>query len=88
MRQAILTATYVKSFLKKYAEYLGLDARQMLAEYAKLRPASAAQPASAIDSSKTEVAPPADLSKYFPVIKRVAAVVIVIAISCLSEVRA
>lgn len=37
----ILTPTYVKSFLKKYAEYLSIDARQILAEYAKARPAPA-----------------------------------------------
>ena len=30
----ILTPTYVKSFLKKYAEYLGLDTRPILGEYA------------------------------------------------------
>jgi cytoskeletal protein RodZ len=36
----MLTPTYVRSFLKKYADYLGLDSRQMLAEYGKARPAA------------------------------------------------
>lgn len=33
----MLTATYVKSFLKKYAEHLGLDTRAILGEYAVTR---------------------------------------------------
>ncbi len=77
---SILTPTYVKSFLKKYAEYLGLDARQVLAEYAKSRPAPSAQAVSISLKSNTEAATPVDLSKYLPVIKRIAAAVIVIAI--------
>lgn len=77
---SVLTPTYVRSFLKKYAEYLGLDARQMLAEYAKLRPASSAQASSLSLTSKTEAAPPVDLSKYFLMIKRAAAAVIAIAL--------
>lgn len=32
----ILTPTYVKGFLKKYATYLGLDYKEMFAEYAAL----------------------------------------------------
>lgn len=77
---SILTTTYVRSFLKKYAEYLGLDARQMLAEYAKLRCAPSAQVASLSFKSKTEAASPVDISKYFPIIKRSAAAVIAIAL--------
>lgn len=74
----ILTPTYVKSFLKKYAEYLGLDARQMLGEYAKVRPAQ--QPMQISITSKTEAATPVDLSRYFPVIRRVTVAIIVIAL--------
>jgi cytoskeletal protein RodZ len=33
----MLTPTYVRSFLRKYAEHLGLDGRQFLSEYANLR---------------------------------------------------
>lgn len=78
---SILTPTYVKSFLKKYAEYLGLDARQLLAEYSKLHPASSAQKSSLCLTGKTDVSAPVDFSKYFPVIKRVAIPVIVIALA-------
>lgn len=35
----MLTPTYVKSFLKKYAEHLGLDTRAILGEYAVTRQA-------------------------------------------------
>jgi cytoskeletal protein RodZ len=77
---SMLTPTYVKSFLKKYAEYLRLDARQMLSEYAKLHPAPPAQAASLSLKSKTQAAPPADLSKYFPALKRIAVAVIAIAL--------
>lgn len=34
----ILTRTYVRSFLKKYSEYLGLDPKELVKEYAALRP--------------------------------------------------
>jgi cytoskeletal protein RodZ len=43
----ILTPTYVKSFLKKYSDYLGLDSNQILKEYASLHPV--------IDSSKVNI---------------------------------
>lgn len=36
----MLTPTYVRSFLKKYAEYLGLDSRSILSEYSRERPAA------------------------------------------------
>lgn len=34
----ILTSTYVKSFLKEYSGFLGLDAKEMLKEYLALHP--------------------------------------------------
>jgi cytoskeletal protein RodZ len=34
----VLTPTYVKSFLKKYAAYLGLDQNQLVAEYSSIHP--------------------------------------------------
>lgn len=36
----VLTPTYVKSFLKKYSSYLGLDPSQMIKEYSMLHPDS------------------------------------------------
>jgi len=36
----VLTPTYVKSFLKKYSNYLGLDSKELLNEYASLHPDS------------------------------------------------
>ena len=35
---SILNPAYEKSFLRKYAEYLGIDSRQVLSEYKKFRP--------------------------------------------------
>ena len=35
---SMLNPAYEKSFLKKYAEYLGIDSRQVLNEYKKFRP--------------------------------------------------
>lgn len=39
----ILNPTYVKSFLKKYAEYLGVNTHQVLNEYNRLHPVTAAK---------------------------------------------
>jgi cytoskeleton protein RodZ len=36
----VLTPTYVKSFLKKYSDYLGLDTNHIIKDYASLHPAS------------------------------------------------
>ena len=75
---SMLTPTYVRSFLKKYAEYLGLDARQVLNEYAKLRPA---QPASSLAlANKEPRAPSIDLPKFFLLVRRALVAAIVIAL--------
>lgn len=37
----ILTSTYVKSFLKKYSGYLGLDTKQVLDDYRSIHPEAA-----------------------------------------------
>ena len=74
----ILTPTYVRSFLKKYAEYLGLDSRSVLGEYAKMNPAKPAQNVAV--KSAIEPARPIDLSITFPVIKAAAIGIIIIAI--------
>ena len=66
----ILTQTYIKSYLKKYAHYLGLDIRQLLGEYAVAQPA-AAQPAPASVSAvgKVEEKKHINFSKYLPAVK-------------------
>ena len=76
----MLTPTYVRSFLKKYAEYLGLDSRQILNEYAKLRPATPALQIAI--ASQAERAPSIDFSKLFFLVRlaAVAAIVITLAI--------
>ena len=48
----ILTSTYVRSFLKKYTHYLGLDSKEMLKEYASLHPEDSVE--NAIDQPKLE----------------------------------
>jgi len=48
----ILTPTYVKSFLKKYASFLGLDAKEILNEYSVLSSNNQAAPKITIDTSK------------------------------------
>lgn len=35
---SVLNPTYVKSFLRKYSDFLGLDSHQMLKEYLKIHP--------------------------------------------------
>lgn len=59
----ILTPTYVRSFLKKYAEYLGLDIKQLLSEYAKL----GRSPSSSIGSIMSRMEDPGhlNLSRFF-----------------------
>lgn len=42
----VLNATYVKSFLKKYAEFLGLDSNQAVNHYKKLHPETETVPVS------------------------------------------
>lgn len=73
----ILTPTYVKSFIKKYAEYLGLDARNLLGEYAKTNPAAPSP--NIIIKSSVEPARTVNLSQVFPVIKTAVVALVIIA---------
>jgi len=69
----VLNPTYVKSFLKKYADYLGLDQRKVLDEYRALHPAAQRQERSALKPASTpgpESAP--GLPGIMPAIKRIA----------------
>lgn len=53
----ILTPTYVKSFLKKYAAYLGLDSGAIVKEYSAIHPEDAlrTQPVDRIDQGASDI---------------------------------
>lgn len=78
---SILNPTYVKSFLKKYADYLGIDSRQVLNEYKRLCPEVESGLMSKLpqpqDASK-------DLSSIFPFIKLIAVAAIAVAMITLA----
>ena len=78
----LLTPTYVKSFLKKYAGYLGLDSKELLNEYAALhadKPVAAGiEPAKAAKPKKAEGNDP-----FLLVRRSVVAVVALLVISLL-----
>jgi len=59
----VLTPTYVKSFLKKYSDYLGLDTNHIIKEYASLHPASEASKVN-ISIDKDEIKRSVDMSGY------------------------
>ena len=78
---SILNPTYVKSFLKKYADYLGIDSRQVLNEYKKLCPE--------VESGLMNKLPePQDalkgLSSIFPFIKLIVVAAIAVAVITLA----
>ena len=71
----MLTATYVRSFLKKYAAYLGLDAKHILGEYSSSCP----EPKS--DSPKAPPSVPEgapDISNFLSVVKSVLVVIVML----------
>jgi cytoskeletal protein RodZ len=74
----ILTATYVKSFLKKYATYLGLDARQCLSEYAALHPEDNNQIVKTQSLESKDIKSPLDLSKTIDIARKVLIVMVVL----------
>jgi transcriptional regulator with XRE-family HTH domain len=64
----LLTYTYVKSFLRKYTGYLGLDTKEILDEYRKLHPESAAYAApGTADAEKAAGSP-----RYLHILKTLA----------------
>lgn len=73
----ILTSTYVKSFLKKYSGFLGLDAKRILDEYRALNPESSFSGM----TRKTEENRPANIFQYVRFVKPLA--VLLIATFCI-----
>ncbi len=77
----VLNPTYVKSFLKKYADYLGLDSRKALDEYGALHPAAQRQERGLLKPAHPpglESAP--DLSGIAPAARLIAITVAVVAL--------
>jgi len=74
----ILTAAYVKSFLKKYSAYLGLDSQKILNEYLASHPELATQN---INLAKTEAEEPVDLSRFAYVIRSFFTLVVVVVVA-------
>lgn len=63
---SILNPTYVKSFLRKYCDFLGLDTNQVLNEYRKLHPETESRIATKLPEPE---ASSSRLSKMVPVIR-------------------
>jgi len=59
----VLTPTYVKSFLKKYSDYLGLDTNQIIKEYVSLHPVSEASKVN-VSIDRDEIKRSVDMSGY------------------------
>ncbi|MBN2453392.1 MAG: helix-turn-helix domain-containing protein [Candidatus Omnitrophica bacterium] len=74
---SILNPTYVKSFLGKYSNFLGLDSGQMLAEYKRLHPESESRPAIKLPEAEK---PGRDLSKIIILVKASATLLIAFAV--------
>ena len=64
----LLTTTYVRSFLRKYSGYLGLDTKDILDEYRKLHPEPAAQNI----TRRIEERKAADVLRYVYIVKPLA----------------
>lgn len=69
----ILTPTYVKSFLKKYSNYLGLDTRRILDEYEAIHP----QPAHPSAPRRPEEERTAKIVQYAYLIKPLLILIVV-----------
>ena len=68
----ILTATYVKSFLKKYALYLGLDHKKFLEEYDAVNKAPGRREARSAGAPAPEAGAEPEVSALLPVLKVIA----------------
>lgn len=64
----LLTSTYVRSFLKKYSNYLGLDARNVMDEYHTVHP----EPVQQNMPRRTEEKKAADYLRYLYIVKPIA----------------
>lgn len=74
---SILNPTYVKSFLKKYSEYLGLDSNQVINEYKRLHPEAESASLNKISESEGHFA---RVSNVISIIKLILVGVIVLAL--------
>lgn len=74
---SMLNPAYEKSFLKKYAEYLGIDSHQVLNEYKKFRPAAEPRIANKLPESE---AYSKNVSGFIPFIKLITIAAVLIAI--------
>ncbi len=74
---SILNPAYEKSFLKKYAEYLGIDSRQVLNEYKRLRPDAEPRIANRLPEPEAHSK---NLPGIMPFIKLITIVVVAIAL--------
>ena len=72
----MLTATYVRSFLKKYAAYLGLDVKHILGEYPSSRPEPKVEAVKAPPAAATESAP--DISNFLSAAKATLVAVVIL----------
>jgi cytoskeletal protein RodZ len=78
---SILNPTYVKSFLRKYADYLGVDSRQVLNEYKRLCPETESGPVSKLPEPQGASKGP---SSVFPFIRLIVIVIVASAIIALA----
>jgi len=74
----ILTPNYVKSFLKKYTDYLGLDSRQIISEYVALHPELKSQ---AANKARSEIGESADISGLLHFLKPVVFLVVAVSLA-------
>lgn len=68
---------YLKSFLKEYSLYLGLDPRAMLDEYSKIKPKEPKYKAQPFLESEKDTAPKVDTRKFSKALKRAGFIVLI-----------
>ena len=71
----VLTPNYVKSFLKKYASYLGVDHNQVVAEYSSIHP-ELESPNLNLGMEKSVIRPRADTGRYLRFVWKTAIIAI------------
>lgn len=74
----ILTPNYVKSFLKKYTDYLGLDSRQIISEYIALHPELKSQTA---NKARSDIGQSADISGLLHFLKPVVFFIVAVSLT-------
>ncbi|MCX5678508.1 MAG: helix-turn-helix domain-containing protein [Candidatus Omnitrophica bacterium] len=78
---SILNPTYVKSFLKKYADYLGVDSRQVMSEYKRLCPEAESETVNKLPEPRDASKGP---SSVFPFIRLIVVIVVAVAMITLA----